>query len=45
LMQRLDAAIEAALVLFEKYQRRRMTGSLTAPPARRCTPAWGRVRQ
>jgi len=45
LMQRLDAAIEAALVLFEKYQRRRMTGSVTAPPARRCPPAWGRVRQ
>jgi hypothetical protein len=45
LMERLDAAIEAVLVRLEKYQRRRMAGSLTAPPARPRAPAWGRVRQ
>jgi hypothetical protein len=45
LMERLDAAIEAALVRLEKYQRRRMTGSAMAPPARTRPPAWGRVRQ
>ena len=45
LVERLDAGVERALALLEKYQRKRMTGSLSPTPPQHRAPAWGRVRQ
>jgi hypothetical protein len=45
MMERLDAGVDRALVRLEKYQRRRMTGSLSPPGTQHRAPGWGRVRQ
>jgi len=45
LMERLDADAERALGRLQKYQRKRMTGSLSPAAAEHRAPRWGRVRQ
>ncbi len=45
ILELLDAGIERALGRLEKYQKRRMTGSLSPPAVRHRVAGWGRVRQ
>jgi len=45
LMERLDASVERASGCLQKYQTKRMTGSLSRPAADHRAPRWGRVRQ
>ncbi len=45
LMERLDASVERASGRLQKYQTKRMTGSLSRPAADHRAPRWGRVRQ
>jgi hypothetical protein len=45
MMERLDAGVERAVGRLQKYQTKRMTGSLSPPAVNHRAPRWGRVRQ